>query len=85
VFQGYWQDPQATSEVFDGRWLRTGDPGRLDDDDRRPYTAVSRAEGIKRFHVLPAGLAVGAADPDTKDSPRLRAGKVRTDVEALYS
>ena len=32
VFQGYWQDPQATSEAFDGRWLRTGDLGRVDDD-----------------------------------------------------
>ena len=100
VFQGYWHDPQATSEVFDGRWWRTGDLGRLDDDgylditsrnkdliitaggknvvpavledrlrehwlieecvgDRRPYTAVSRPEGINRFCVLPAGFAVG--------------------------
>ena len=32
VFQGYWQDPQATSEAFDGRWLRTGDLGRVDAD-----------------------------------------------------
>ena len=32
VFQGYWHDPQATTEVFDGRWLRTGDLGRCDDD-----------------------------------------------------
>jgi long-chain acyl-CoA synthetase len=32
VFQGYWQDPRATGEAFDGRWLRTGDLGRVDDD-----------------------------------------------------
>jgi long-chain acyl-CoA synthetase len=32
VCHGYWQDPQATSEAFDGRWLRTGDLGRVDDD-----------------------------------------------------
>jgi long-chain acyl-CoA synthetase len=32
VFAGYWQDPRATSEAFDGRWLRTGDLGRVDDD-----------------------------------------------------
>jgi long-chain acyl-CoA synthetase len=32
VCHGYWQDPQATSEAFDGGWLRTGDLGRIDDD-----------------------------------------------------
>jgi len=31
VFRGYWQDPQATAEAFDGQWLRTGDLGRVDD------------------------------------------------------
>ena len=32
IFQGYWQDPQATRAALDGRWLRTGDLGRVDDD-----------------------------------------------------
>ncbi len=32
VFGGYWRDPQATAEAFDGGWFRTGDLGRLDDD-----------------------------------------------------
>ena len=32
VFDGYWNDLQATSDAFDGRWLRTGDFGRIDDD-----------------------------------------------------
>lgn len=32
VFSGYWQDPEATSEAFDGRWFRTGDLGRIDND-----------------------------------------------------
>ena len=28
VFGGYWHDPQATTQVLEGRWLRTGDLGR---------------------------------------------------------
>ncbi len=32
VFQGYWGNPAATAAAFDGRWLRTGDLGRIDDD-----------------------------------------------------
>ncbi len=33
VMQGYWHRPEATSEVFNGDWLRTGDLGRVDDED----------------------------------------------------
>ncbi|HEX8008052.1 MAG TPA: long-chain fatty acid--CoA ligase [Trebonia sp.] len=32
VFQGYWQNPGATTEAFDDQWLRTGDLGQVDDD-----------------------------------------------------
>ncbi|MGA2830961.1 MAG: AMP-dependent synthetase/ligase [Streptosporangiaceae bacterium] len=177
VFQGYWQDPQATSEAFDGRWLRTGDLGRVDDDgfvyitgrkkeliitaggknlvpsvledrarenwmiaecvvigDRRPYiaalvtldgeafarwkqrqgkpagatvgelsedpdlravvqtavdranTAVSRAESIKRFRILPSRFEIGAELTPTQ---KVRRDYVLTryaaDTEALYT
>ena len=177
VFQGYWHDPQATSEVFDGRWLRTGDLGRCDDDgylyitgrkkdliitaggknvapevledrlrehwliedcvvvgDQRPYiaalvtldraafarwkrrqgkparatigdlsqdpdllaavreavdranTAVSRAEAIKRFRILPDAFAVGDELTPTQKVRRDHVlAKFATDVEALYS
>jgi len=32
VFTGYYRDPQASSAVLDGGWLRTGDLGSIDDD-----------------------------------------------------
>jgi long-chain acyl-CoA synthetase len=33
IMQGYWQDPQATANVLQEGWLRTGDMGRLDEDN----------------------------------------------------
>lgn len=32
LFAGYWNDPQATANVVEGRWFRTGDLGRFDQD-----------------------------------------------------
>jgi long-chain acyl-CoA synthetase len=32
VMRGYWQNDAANQEVFDGKWFRTGDLGRLDDE-----------------------------------------------------
>ena len=176
VFQGYWQDPRATGEAFDGRWLRTGDLGRADDDgfvyltgrkkelvitaggtnaapsvpedrarehwlvaecvvvgDRRPYiaalvtleqgafarwkrrhgmpeaatvsdlredpglrdavqeavdranTAVSRAEGIMRFRILPGTFEAGAElTPTQKVRRDYVLAKYATEVDALY-
>jgi long-chain acyl-CoA synthetase len=32
VMRGYWQNDAANQEVFDGKWFKSGDLGRLDDD-----------------------------------------------------
>jgi long-chain acyl-CoA synthetase len=177
VFAGYWQDPRATADAFDGRWLRTGDLGRVDDDgfvyltgrkkelvitaggknvapsvledrvrehwliaecvvagDRRPYitalvtldeaaftrwkqrqgkptaatigdlredpgllrtvqqavdranTAVSRAEGIRRFCILPGAFEVGAElTPTQKVRRDYVQAKYASDIDALYA
>ncbi|MFM6979913.1 MAG: AMP-dependent synthetase/ligase [Micrococcales bacterium] len=32
VMRGYWRNPSATAESFEGEWLKTGDIGSLDED-----------------------------------------------------
>jgi long-chain acyl-CoA synthetase len=52
VMKGYWDDPVANAQAFEGEWLRTGDMGRFDEDgmlylvDRAKDMVISAGENI---------------------------------------
>jgi long-chain acyl-CoA synthetase len=49
VMRGYWQNDAANQEVFDGKWFKSGDLGRLDDDGFLYIT------GLKKEIIVTAG------------------------------
>ncbi len=58
VFDGYWQNPEATTAAFtDDGWYRTGDVGHLDPDGRLILSGRSRD-----MIVLPNGFNVYPED-----------------------
>jgi long-chain acyl-CoA synthetase len=57
LFQGYWQDPQATAEVLRDGWYHTGDVGQRDTSGN--LVLMGRTKNII---VLPNGLNVFPED-----------------------
>jgi acyl-CoA synthetase (AMP-forming)/AMP-acid ligase II len=57
VFQGYWNNPEATARAFRGGWFHTDDVGYLDEDgylyivDRLKDVIVSGGENISSLEV----------------------------------
>lgn len=57
VMLGYFRDPEATEEAFDGEWLRTGDLGAMHPDgylelrDRSKDIIISGGENIASIEV----------------------------------
>jgi long-chain acyl-CoA synthetase len=81
---GYWQDEQATTDLFRGEWLHTGDLGHFDDEGyvwfvgRKKLMIVRRGSNIAPAEVesiidehplVHASVVVGVPDPRNGQVP----------------
>src|SRR6185312_5584519 len=56
VFDGYWEQPEATAEAIVDGWFHTGDGGELDDayvviSDRKKDVIISGGENVSSIEV----------------------------------
>jgi acyl-CoA synthetase (AMP-forming)/AMP-acid ligase II len=57
VFEGYWENPDATAEALEGAWFHTGDGGHLDDEhrltitDRKKDVIITGGENVSSIEV----------------------------------
>ena len=57
VFEGYWEQPDATADAIVDDWFHTGDGGALDDDgyvsisDRKKDVIISGGENVSSIEV----------------------------------
>lgn len=66
VFAGYWNNPEATAEVFSGEWFHTGDIGSLDSEG---YLTIT---GRKKEILVTAGgknVAPAALEDPVRANP----------------
>lgn len=82
VFAGYWKKPEATAEVMDGEWFRTGDIGALDDDGFLTIT------GRKKEIIVTAGgknVAPAALEDPIRSNPIIGQVVVVGDLKPFVS
>ncbi len=57
IMAGYWDNPDATSDAFDGGWFHTGDGGEIDDEgyltirDRKKDVIITGGENVSSIEV----------------------------------
>jgi fatty-acyl-CoA synthase len=92
VMEGYWRQPDATSQALEEGWFHTGDGGQLDEEghlqilDRRKDVIITGGENVSSIEVEDAIFSLeGVAEvavigvPDEKWGERVVALVVRED------